>query len=105
MPNDADSVCDIPIYIGPTGNYQTVGYHIGDTVPDFTLYQMDSTPFTLSNTMADGKPVLLVSASYTCYAYRRRLQDLNDIYAAYGNDVNVYIVYTLEAHPTDTNNF
>lgn len=46
-----------------------------------------------------GKPVLLVGGNYTCPVYRRKIQDINDMCNFYGGQLQVYVVYGVEAHP------
>jgi len=100
LPNDNDAVCTIPFSNPPGGfNFQGQLFQVGDTIPDFTLYQLDGTPVTLSDELLKGKPVLLVTISITCFISRNRMVEFNNLFATYGNDVNFYLVYVVEAHP------
>ncbi|MCH8902648.1 MAG: T9SS type A sorting domain-containing protein [Bacteroidetes bacterium] len=96
LPSDADSICNIP---QAGSNYDTQGYNVGDTVADFTLFKVNGTPVNLRTELQSGKPVLLVDGSFTCPAYRDRMPDFNTIYSTYANDLIMYVVYVVEAHP------
>lgn len=56
----------------------------------------------LSERLATGKPVLLIAGSLTCPVFMGKIPTINQVISTYGNQVEVYVVYTLEAHPTDT---
>jgi len=99
LPSDDDSVCTIPLAIDPGNIFESPGLHEGDTIPDFKLYTNGNDSVQISNLIADGKPILLVGGSYTCPKYRNHLDELSDLQAAYGDEVHIYIVYTVEAHP------
>jgi hypothetical protein len=96
LPNDSNSVCVIPVY---TGSFDSSGYQEGDTVNDFTLYDMNGDSVNLASALSSGKPVLLVGGSYTCPVFRGKIPDINNMIAIYGSSLNIYIVYTVEAHP------
>lgn len=99
IPDDGDSVCDIPLAIDPDNLFDTAGLQDGDTVPDFKLYTVSNDSMHLADVITDGKPVLLVGGSYTCPKYRNHLDELSDLQSTYGSQVNIYVVYTVEAHP------
>lgn len=96
LPADTESICNIPLYLG---NYDTSGYLVGDTIPNFILYTAAGTPVNIHNVLHLKKPVLLVAGSYTCSEFRDRVQDINDMAAFYQGLLNIYVIYTLEAHP------
>jgi hypothetical protein len=97
LPANSTPVCTIPTY---SGSFYTSGYSIGDTVNDFRLYKIDGTPVQLSTVITQtNKPVLLVAGSYTCPVFRDRVAELNQMAAFYGSQLNIYIVYVVEAHP------
>ena len=95
-PANNDEVCEIPLYLESIG---AAGYFVGDTVPDFNLYDLDGNELSLAQSMADGKPVLLISASYTCFVFRGKVDVINQLFDQYGDEINIYIIYTVEAHP------
>ncbi|NNF01476.1 MAG: T9SS type A sorting domain-containing protein [Bacteroidia bacterium] len=96
LPSDADSICPIPLY---TGGYSNSGFFEGDTVPDFKFYDLNGDSIVLSEELDNGKPKLIVTGSYTCPVYRNKLPDLQQVSSSYGNDIDIYIIYVVEAHP------
>jgi hypothetical protein len=98
-PADTDSICDAPWYLG---SFYASGFQTGNTVPDFKLYGLSGDSLTLSTALASGKPALLIAGSLTCPVFRNKVSTINQVVATYSSLVNVYIIYTLEAHPTDT---
>ncbi|HET6246038.1 MAG: T9SS type A sorting domain-containing protein [Bacteroidetes bacterium] len=96
LPLDSDSICMIPVY---TGNYQTSGLQSGDTIADFTFYTPAGNPVHIQAELAEGKPILLVAGNYTCPVYRDKMPVLNYIYNTYPNDIKIFIVNVVEAHP------
>ncbi|HZG00261.1 MAG TPA: T9SS type A sorting domain-containing protein [Chitinophagales bacterium] len=98
LPLDTDSVCDIPFY---TGSFGASGYQPGDTVNDFTLYNINGDSLNLATAFLNGKPKLLIAGSYTCPVFRNKIQSINEIVTEYGSLIDVYIIYTVEAHTVD----
>ncbi len=96
MPSDNDSICHIPWYLG---SFYTSGLQAGDTAYNFTLYDLLGDSLNLQQTLGNGRPVLLIAGSYTCPVYRNRVATINDIVNTYSGLMDVYIIYTLEAHP------
>ncbi len=96
LPNDSDSMCYFEPY---TGGFNTTGYQAGDTVNDFTLFSYNGDTLHLRRELEKGKPVVLVSCSYTCPVYRNKLLQLNNIYSNYSDSVSIFLIYTIEAHP------
>ncbi len=96
-PHPTDSICPISNYLG---SFDNSGYHLLDTVNDFTLYTQDHKTYTLSDVLADGKPVLLISSSFTCPVFRGKIDEINALQDLYGDRVNIFVVYTVEAHPS-----
>lgn len=96
LPDDSTPICSIPLYLG---SFDNSGLHTGDTIPDFQLFSPDGTAFHLAEKLALGKPVLLVNGSYTCPVFRGKVPALNQIVAAYNDQVTICVIYTVEAHP------
>jgi hypothetical protein len=96
LPSATDSICVIPVY---TGNFNNTGFQSGDTVPDFTLYDINGDAFQLSNELSSGVPVLLISSSLTCPVFRGKIPLINQMDSIYGGLVKIIVVYTVEAHP------
>lgn len=95
LPADSDPICNIPPFYSL--NYDSVGYQLGETVPDFTFYTPAGTPVTLSDEL--DTPVLLISGSYTCTRFRNSKPSINTINADYQGQLKVLIVYIVEPHP------
>ena len=91
-------ICDIPIYLDPDGTNNTSGYLVGDTVDDFILFDIENTPYQLSQTLEE-KPVLIVSGSYTCPRFRGNVNAIEIIRQEFGDEIDILIVYCVEAHP------
>lgn len=100
LPADSTLIDPYTTYIDTSDLFLQSGYHAGDIVPDFTLYDTASQAITLSALLSEGKPLVLVSVSYTCPASRSSMaQVLPTLVAMYGSQVNFLLVYTMEAHP------
>lgn len=97
QPLDTDSVCTI---IPRTQGNAWVPVSAGDTMADFTLWDINGDSITLSSVLNSGKRVLMVSGSYTCPIFRNHMSDLNAVSAQFGNQIECFVVYTVEAHPT-----
>jgi hypothetical protein len=98
LPSDSDTICSFTPYLG---DFDTSGYDIGDTIPDFTLYTPAGTPVNIQTVLGQGKPVLLISGSLTCPVFRGKLADINSMYNIYSGQLEIFIIYGMEAHPTD----
>jgi hypothetical protein len=96
LPSNNSSICSITTY---TGSFDASGYKKGDTIPDFTLYTTSGVAVNAKTLLQSHKPLLLVNGNYTCPVYRGKVTDINNIAAFYGGSLNVYIIYTVEAHP------
>jgi len=96
IPKLNDSICQISNYLG---SFDDSGYQLGDTVNDFQLYAKDFTSYKLSELLQKGKPVLLISASYTCPIFRGKIPIINQLHSLYKNQLEILVVYTVEAHP------
>ncbi len=97
LPNDTDPVCTI---VPRSQGNAWVTINPGDTMADFTLYDINGNSVTLSDVLNTGKRVLMVAGSYTCPIFRDHMTDVNAVAAQFGNDIEVFVVYTVEAHPT-----
>ena len=97
QPLDTDSVCSIT---PRTQGNPWVNVNPGDTMADFTLWDINGDSITLSNILNSGKHVLMVAGSYTCPIFRDHMPDLNNVASQFSNDIECFVVYTTEAHPT-----
>lgn len=95
-PLDSDTSCYFQPY---TGSFNTTGYQVGDTVNDFTLYSYDGDTLNLRKELEKGKPVVLISSSYTCPVYRGKVPDINALMTQFSDSVSIFVIYTIEAHP------
>lgn len=98
IPQNTTAICTIPTY---TGNFNTTGLQAGDTCFDFTLFSTMGDTLSLSNELAAGLPVLLVNGSYTCPVFRNKVNMINQVASTYNGLIKVFVVYTVEAHPTN----
>ena len=98
LPSDADSICDIQVYIDPDGTYMSPAHQQGDTIPEFKLYDLSGDSLVLSEALS-ARPVLLVGGSYTCPVFRNKVQQINAVHNFYQGDVDVFVIYSVEAHP------
>ena len=95
-PNSADGICEIVSYLG---DFDDNAYPVGQKVNDFTLYDKTGSAVNLKSKLLEGKPVFLMTGSYTCPVFRNKIAQLNELIATYGAEINFYVVYTVEAHP------
>lgn len=95
-PLASDPICSVPVY---NGEFDTTGFAEGQLVPDFTLYKTNGDSVRLQDALALGKPILLVGGNYTCPVFRQKIDALNDITNYYAGQLQVYVVYGIEAHP------
>lgn len=98
LPDDSELICEISIV---SSNPNGGGPVVGEEVQDFTLYQSNGQSHRLSDELNSGVPVLLISGSLTCPVFRDRIPEINAMAAAYGELLKIFIIYTVEAHPTD----
>ncbi|MBK9109640.1 MAG: T9SS type A sorting domain-containing protein [Saprospiraceae bacterium] len=96
LPAFTDSICPIQNYLG---NFEESGYQLLDTVHDFALLNNLGGYFRLSEILQKGKPVLLISSSYTCPVFRGKISEINTLQAMFKDQIEIAIVYTVEAHP------
>ena len=95
-PYDSDTACYFTPY---TGSFNTTGYQAGDTVNDFTLFSINGDTLNLRRELEKGKPVVLISSSYTCPVFRGKVPAINSLIDIYSDSVSIFIIYTIEAHP------
>ena len=97
LPSDGDSICPIPLYLA--GDYDVNAIPTGSQVPDFTFYDPTGAPHNLETILSDGKPVFIMSGNLTCPVFRGNISELNDLISVYGDSINFFVAYTVEAHP------
>lgn len=96
LPKDNDRICPIGTF---SLDFSNVGLRVNDTAYDFTLYDAAGNPTSLSDVLSKGKPVLLISGSFTCPVFRNNARTINNVFFTYGKYISTYVIYTLEAHP------
>ncbi len=101
QPVTTDSICPIQTYLDPNGTYLLPGLSNAQLIPDFTLYDRAGNAMNMQTKLATLKPVLIVSGSYTCPVFRNKINLINNLKTNYGSSLDIFIVYTVEAHPTD----
>lgn len=70
----------------------------GEKATDFTLTTLDGRRVTLS-AVREKTPVVLVTGSYSCPAFRGWARGLDELQERYGDRVAFFVLYTIEAHP------
>jgi len=100
-PSPSASISYNVISNGMKKDWNHLGFHSGDRIPNFTLYDQDGKKFELSSELKLGKPVVLISASYTCDVTRSNIPAIKRISSKNGTTDHFFIVYLIEAHPTD----
>lgn len=80
-------------------NVRDIGCRFGDYFPDITLYRADGSEFRILDQINKDKPLLLVAGSHSCPVFRRNIEYVDDLKAKFGDFMDVYFVYTVEAHP------
>lgn len=98
QPANSATLCYPPYY---TGSFYTSGYQVGNPVADFKLYNLQGDSLILSSELQNHKPVLLIAGSLTCPVFRGKVPTINQVMATYGSSINVFVIYTIEAHPTN----
>lgn len=73
----------------------------GEKAPDFTIRSLDGKVFKLSEELKKGKPIVLINGSYTCDIFRQHIQDVAELTQHYKKKVRVFVIHTIEAHPSD----
>ncbi len=82
------------------GIFEGRGLTLGDTVPSMQVFDINGQPVQLSQTWQD-RPVLLVTGSITCGFTQECISQLDALSRRFSSDVNVVLLYTLEAMPND----
>ncbi len=95
-PADADTIQQS---LNVNHNGKEPGPKTGNAVPNFKLYGINNDSLDIALELKKGKPVLLINGSYTCHYFRHTLRFFDSI-ARYNKDVRMFIIYTIEAHPS-----
>ncbi|MCG3166733.1 MAG: hypothetical protein POELPBGB_02514 [Bacteroidia bacterium] len=98
-PIATDTICDFDVYIDTTHTFNFSGYKINDTINNIVLQSPNGENIDISSMLNQNKPLLIVSGSYTCDKFRNSIDLINNLVLQYSNYINIYLVYTIEAHP------
>ena len=79
-------------------SYETTGAQVGEQLPDLTLRTTGDEPKQLSDAWNSG-PAILLASSFTCPKSRSKWPEAKAIAEKYGKQLNVVIIYVIEAHP------
>lgn len=111
QPSDSEPVAGLQDY--GEWNDMTGGIQVGEIAPNFTVYDPEGVPYTLSENLEPGKYTILMSGSVSCLRFRNAFdltQTQTEAYvsthafmADHLDDFNWALVYGIEAHPTDGN--
>lgn len=82
------------------GYFEGRGVALGDTVPALTVYKLDGSAAKLSDNWRD-RPALVVTGSLTCDITRERIDQLNALTRRFDGRINIVLLYTIEAMPSD----
>ena len=105
---------DDTMTVAPPEDYGDVndfsgGYAIGDTVADFTAYDFDGYPITLSEQLTSSKQTVLINGSVSCIRFRNTFDttSVSQEFAMaqqymydHASDFNWIFIYNMEAHPS-----
>jgi len=83
------------------GYFEGRGVALGDTVPALNVRHLDGSPAKLSDSWRD-RPALVVTGSLTCGVTRERMDQFNALARRFQGRVNIVLLYTLEAMPSDS---
>jgi hypothetical protein len=76
-----------------------LGPKTGSIIPYFKLFGINNDSLDIFFELKKGKPVFLISASYTCPKFRQEMHFFDSLAKVYKNQVSFFIIYTIEAHP------
>ena len=76
----------------------------GELIPDFTLFDVNGNRLNMAEKLAEGKPVVLIAGSYTCWVFRGKVNMIRQIAQGFAGQIKIIVVYTIEAHPVNEYN-
>ena len=94
LPQDSDPICTIPMVGGASDNI-----FVNDTIPHFNLYDINGVNMDIGTTLSQGKAVLIMCGSFTCPAFRNKVDELDNLKSMYPTQLEVMMIYVVEAHP------
>jgi hypothetical protein len=75
------------------------GPKVGETIDFFKLYSLNNDSLDIALELSKGKPIFLISGSYTCPITRKEIHYFDSLAYAYRYAVKFFFIYTMEAHP------
>ncbi|MBK8685452.1 MAG: hypothetical protein IPN26_10890 [Bacteroidetes bacterium] len=99
LPADTASICPIPWYLG---SFYASGLSEGNAAHDFKLYNLSGDSLVLSQKIGPGQTGSIGGWQFNLPVFMNKLSTINQVISTYGNQIQVFVIYTLEAHPTDT---
>lgn len=82
-------------------DFDTLGLQKGDNLPSLKLSTVDGEQKRFDSGPRQ-KPLLLINGSYTCDITRSQVPSIQRIFEKYKGEIDIYLIHTLEAHPSDT---
>lgn len=79
-------------------DFDKTGPQVGEQVPDLRLHTISGEVQRLGDAWRGG-PALLVTSSLTCPKSRSRWPELKELVDKYKDQLNIVIIYVIEAHP------
>ena len=89
------------IYSRPFLKDEFSGPKKGEAAPRFVASTLDGKPYQFPP--KKGRPILLVTGSYTCPIFRANIPGLRALHRDFGEQVDMFYLYTTEAHPVGSN--
>ncbi len=82
-------------------HFADVAPAVGEMAPDFVLRDLSGTMRELHD-MIGEKPIVIRLGSHSCPVYRYRRFGMRKVQDEFAGRVEFLVIYTLEAHPTDS---
>jgi peroxiredoxin len=74
---------------------------VGDPAPDARLLALDGSTYFHLRDKIGAKPLVLIFGSYSCLPFRRRADEVIQIYNDYKEQADFLTIYVREAHASD----
>lgn len=72
---------------------------VGQKLPDIFVYDTLENKIQLKSLFKNGKSVIFINGSYTCFIFRRNIKRINKFVKKYKETYAIYFVNVQEAHP------
>ena len=87
FPQDSDHIA--PIVRHPNPFFDLSGIQVGDTANEFILYTLSGQRVLLTDILKEGKPLLIMTGSYTCPVFRYNIPTINEVAEKYRKLLNI----------------